>query len=94
MRLIILMTTGMLIFLFWESKLPVAVKNTDESLSRIRIKEIEFEKAEETYLYHRARCEQMRQIHQPNHKELMEAELKLKLSRLDLELAGVKKDLD
>ena len=72
--------------------MPVAVKKTDDSGSRI--KEIEFEKAEEMYLYQRGRCEQLRQIYPPNNKELMEAEMKLKISRLDLELAGIKKEMD
>lgn len=82
----------MLIFLIWESKLPVAVKKTDDL--GCRIKEIEFEKAEEKYLYQRGRCEQLRQVHSPNNKDLMEAELKLKISRLDLELAKIKKEMD
>lgn len=92
MRSIILITAGMLIFLIWESKLPVAVKKTDDL--RSRIKEIEFEKAEEVYLYLRGRCEQLRQIYPPNNKELMETELKMKISKLDLELAGIKKEMD
>lgn len=87
------MTTFLMIFLVWESKQPVAVKKNEPDL-RTRVKEIEFQKAEEIYLYHRSRCEQLREVHQPNHKDMMEAELKLKLSRLDLELASINKELD
>ena len=92
MRSIILITTGMLIFLVWESRLPVVVKKNDDLESRM--KEIEFDKAEETYLHQRRRYEHLRQIYPPNNKELMDAELKLKISRLDLELAGIRKDMD
>lgn len=87
----------MLIFLIWESKLPMTVKKEEpdrvvkeeqDHASR-RIKQIQFEKAEEIYLYHRRRCEQLRSVHHHNHKDLMESELKLKLSWLDLELARI-----
>ena len=97
MRPIILATTGMLIFLLWESKLPMTVKKEDPDCvageerdhASHRVKQIQFEKAEEIYLHNRRRCEQLRSVHHHNHKDLMESELKLKLSWLDLELARI-----
>lgn len=53
----------------------------------IQVKELQLRKAEEICLHHGRRCEQLRSIHSPQNKDLMEAELKLKLSEIDVEIA-------
>lgn len=93
MKKIIAATFFMFIFLAWQSKVPTEVKKVDCPPDRDGlVRDLEFKKAEEIYLFCRARCEQLRSVHPHQNKDLMEAELKLKLSKIDLEIARLMLD--
>ena len=77
-----------LTLLAWNHKRPHKT-SVDSGDCRCRIRELEILKAEETYLYHTKRFEQLRSIHPLHNKEVMEAELKMKLSGIDLEIAKI-----
>lgn len=89
MRKIIVMTFFMFIFLAWNSKIPSEVKVYENTDKESQIRELEYKAAEEVYLFWRSRCEQLRAIHPPQNKDLMEAELKLKLSKINLDIAKI-----
>lgn len=82
------------IFLAYQSRLPVEVRkeNTPLELEAL-IKELEVKKAEEMYLFHKSRFEKMKSAYDPYNKNLMEEELKTKLSELDLEIAKLNKEI-
>lgn len=52
-----------------------------------QIRELELKKAEEVHRYHRERWESLRKIHPAQNKDLMEAEMKMNLSGIDVEIA-------
>lgn len=54
---------------------------------RDRVLELEVLKAEEVSRYWSGRAAALRSVHHPSHKDLMEAELNMRLSLLDLEIA-------
>lgn len=84
----------MLIFLAWNSKIPVEVqKKQSPNELEITIKDFEVKKAEELYAFHKSRYEKMKSAYEPNNKNLMEEELKTRLSELDFEIAKVKKEI-
>lgn len=77
-----------LIVLALLSKRPAKIEPAEFRPDRdAHIRELELEKAEEIRLYHRRRYEQLRELHPPQNKDFMEAELKMKLSEIDAEIA-------
>lgn len=52
-----------------------------------QIRELELRKAEEVHRYYKERWEALQKIHPPQNKDLMEAEMKMNLSRIDVEIA-------
>lgn len=77
-----------LIILALLSKRPPKVELVNFRPDRdAQIRELELEKAENIRLYHRKRYEQLREIHPPHNKDFMDAELKMKLSEIDAEIA-------
>ena len=57
-----------------------------------RMQKIEVEKAEATYSHWTKRCELLSAGRGDDRKELMDAELKRELARLDLEMAKIKSE--
>lgn len=92
MRQIIVLTLCSFIFLALETKNPAEVRVNATMDEATRIRQLEFMRFQEINKYAKARCEQLRDIHPQNNKDLMEAELRLILSEIDLDIARIIKE--
>jgi hypothetical protein len=78
----VLMAATLLVW-FYRKPYKASFEHSD---CKCKIKELEIRKAEELYLFHTKRFEQLRSIYPLHNKDVMEAEIKMKLSGLDLEI--------
>ena len=93
MRTLVVFTIFMMTFLVVETKRPKMTSAFEEKNPKeIRIKNLEKDKAEIIHKHYKDRYENLKGIHNHNNKDVKEAELKLGLSRIDLEIAKIKSE--
>lgn len=90
MKIVVISMLMMFTLLALNHKRPYKT-SLEQTEYRCLIRDLEIRKAEETHRFNTRRFEQLRNVHPEHYRDVMEAELKMKLSGLDLEIAKLRR---